>query len=307
MRILVTGGAGFIGSNIVDAYVAEGHEVTVVDNLSTGRKENLNPHAKFFKIDIGEEDIEAIFKHGGFDVVNHHAAQIDVRKSVANPIFDARVNILGLINLLQNCVQHEVKHCIFASTGGAIYGEQETFPASESHPTHPLSPYGVAKLAGEHYLFFYKQIYGLNTTILRYANVYGPRQDPHGEAGVVAIFIQKFLTGEQPVINGDGMQTRDFVYVGDVAKANARALSHKGGGIFNIGTGKEITVKQLFRQLADIVGIKAEERYGPAKSGEQKRSVIDFTKANKILGWLPLVSFTEGLNSTVSYFKSKAS
>ena len=307
MRILVTGGAGFIGSNIVDAYVAEGHEVTVVDNLSTGRKENLNPHAKFFKIDIGAEDIETIFKQGRFDVVNHHAAQIDVRKSVANPIFDARVNILGLINLLQNCIKYEVKHFIFASTGGAIYGEQETFPASESHPTHPLSPYGVAKLAGEHYLFFYKQIYGLNTTILRYANVYGPRQDPHGEAGVVAIFTQKFLTGEQPVINGDGMQTRDFVYVGDVAKANALALSHKGGGIFNIGTGKEITVKQLFRQLADIVGIKAEERYGPAKSGEQKRSVIDFTKANKILGWLPLVSFTEGLNSTVSYFKSKAS
>lgn len=305
MRILVTGGAGFIGSNIVDAYVAEGHEVTVVDDLSTGKKENLNPHTKFFKIDIGAEDIETIFKQGGFDVVNHHAAQIDVRKSVANPIFDARVNILGLINLLQNCIKYKVKHFIFASTGGAIYGEQETFPASESHPTHPLSPYGVAKLAGEHYLFFYKQIYGLNTTILRYANVYGPRQDPHGEAGVVAIFIQKFLTGEQPVINGDGMQTRDFVYVGDVAKANARALSHKGGGIFNIGTGKEITVKQLFRQLADTVGVKAEERYGPAKSGEQKRSVIDFTRANKILGWLPLVSFTEGLGRTVDYFKSK--
>ena len=305
MRILVTGGAGFIGSNIVDAYVAEGHEVTVVDDLSTGKKENLNPHTKFFKIDIGAEDIETIFKQGGFDVVNHHAAQIDVRKSVANPIFDARVNILGLINLLQNCIKYKVKHFIFASTGGAIYGEQETFPASESHPTHPLSPYGVAKLAGEHYLFFYKQIYGLNTTILRYANVYGPRQDPHGEAGVVAIFIQKFLTGEQPVINGDGMQTRDFVYVGDVAKANALALSHKGGGIFNIGTGKEITVKQLFRQLADIVGVKAEERYAPAKSGEQKRSVIDFTKANKTLGWLPLVSFTEGLERTVDYFKSK--
>ena len=307
MRILVTGGAGFIGSHIVDAYLQEGHDVTVIDNLSTGKKENLNPRAKFFKIDMCEEDVETIFKQGGFDVINHHAAQIDVRKSVANPIFDARVNILGLINLLQNCIKYEVKHFIFASTGGAIYGEQETFPASESHPTHPLSPYGVAKLAGEHYLFFYKQIYGLNTTILRYANVYGPRQDPHGEAGVVAIFTQKFLTGEQPVINGDGMQTRDFVYVGDVAKANALALSHKGGGIFNIGTGKEITVKQLFRQLADIVGIKAEERYGPAKSGEQKRSVIDFTKANKILGWLPLVSFTEGLNSTVSYFKSKAS
>ncbi|MBI3399622.1 MAG: SDR family oxidoreductase [Deltaproteobacteria bacterium] len=306
MRILVTGGAGFIGSHIVDAYLQEGHEVTVVDDLSTGKKENINPNARFFKADIYAEYIENIFKQGRFDVINHHAAQIDVRKSVADPVFDARVNILGLLNLLQTCMKYGVKKFIFASTGGAIYGEQKEFPAQESHPTQPLSPYGIAKLAGEHYLFFYKKAYGLHSTILRYANVYGPRQDPHGEAGVVAIFAQKLLKGEQPVINGDGMQTRDFVYVGDVVRANILSLSCNEGEVFNIGTGKETTIHQLFKALVNSTGVRFQEKYGPPKSGEQKRSVIDFTKANKKLGWSPIISCEDGLRKTVDYFRNKS-
>src|SRR3989337_3238071 len=307
MRILVTGGAGFIGSHIVDAYLQEGHEVSIIDDLSSGKQENINPQAKFFKIDVGATEVEDIFKQGRFDVVNHHAAQMDVRKSVADPIFDARVNILGSLKLLQNCVKYKVKKFILASTGGAIYGEQEKFPAPESHPTKPLSPYGVSKLAGEHYLFFYKMTYNMSSIILRYANVYGPRQDPHGEAGVVAIFAQKLLRGEQPVINGDGMQPREFVYVGEVARANVLALSYNGGGTFNIGTGKETTVRQLFRQLVDICGVKAEEIYGHPKNGEQKRSVIDFEKAKKTLGWSPHVFLEEGLKHTVEYFKEAGS
>ncbi|MBI3753627.1 MAG: NAD-dependent epimerase/dehydratase family protein [Deltaproteobacteria bacterium] len=303
MRILVTGGAGFIGSNIVDAYLQEGHDVSVIDDLSTGRNENINPKARFYKADIGAEEMGKIFADGRFDVVNHHAAQIDVRKSAADPVFDAQANILGSLNILQQCVKYGIKNFIFASTGGAIYGEQEEFPATESHPTNPLSPYGIAKLAVERYLFFYKNTHGLNSTILRYANVYGPRQDPHGEAGVVAIFTQKLLRKEQPVINGDGMQTRDFVYVGDVVRANILALSYAEGGIFNIGTGRESTVNDLFRRLVDIAGVTVDERHGPAKNGEQKRSVIDFKKADKILGWSPQVSLEEGLKRTVDYFK----
>ena len=304
MRILVTGGAGFIGSHIVDAYLQEGHEVSIIDDLSSGKQENINPQAKFFKIDVGATEVEDIFKQGRFDVVNHHAAQMDVRKSVADPIFDARVNILGSLKLLQNCVKYKVKKFIFASTGGAIYGEQKKFPAPESHPTKPLSPYGVSKLAGEHYLFFYKMTYNMSSIILRYANVYGPRQDPHGEAGVVAIFAQKLLRGEQPVINGDGMQSRDFIYVGDVVRANVLALSCNGGGVFNIGSSRETTIKQLFKELADIAVVKFQEKYGPPKNGEQRRSVIDFKHAQKVLGWSPQVSLEEGLGKTVDYFKS---
>ena len=305
MRILITGGSGFIGSHVADAYVQEGHEVTVVDDLSTGKKENINPKARFFKVDICDKGVEDIFKNGRFDVVNHHAAQIDVRKSVADPIFDAKVNILGSLNLLQNCIKYSVKKIIFASTGGAIYGEQEEFPAGESHPTNPLSPYGAAKLSVEHYLFFYGQVYGLNSTILRYANVYGPRQDPHGEAGVVAIFTNKLLNGEQPVINGDGMQTRDFVFVGDVVNANVLALTYNKGEIFNIGAGKEVTVKQLFEKLVDVSGSKVDAIYGPPKSGEQRRSVIAYQKAEKILKWFPKVALEDGLVKTFAYFKSK--
>ncbi len=307
MRILVTGGAGFIGSHVVDAYINAGHEVTVIDDLSTGKPENINPKSRFFKLDIGAGELRDLFKDEKFDAVNHHAAQMDVRKSVADPILDARINIIGTLNLLENCVRGRVKGFIFASTGGAIYGEQKEFPAKESHPTNPLSPYGIAKLACEHYLSFYKNTHGLNSTILRYANVYGPRQDPHGEAGVVAIFTRKLLKGEQPLINGDGMQTRDFVYVGDVVRANCLALSHNDGGVFNIGTGREVHIKKLFKELVNIVGVNVVEGYDPPKSGEQKRSVIDFEKAKKALGWSPQVFLEAGLRHTVDYFKETGS
>lgn len=305
MKILVTGGAGFIGSHVVDAYLELGHEVVVVDNLSSGSIENLNPKAKFYKMDIRDSDIEDLFKNEKPDVVNHHAAQMDVRKSVEDPIYDADVNIIGSLNLLQNCVRYGVKKFIFASTGGAIYGEQDYFPADEDHPTRPLSPYGVAKLAVEKYLYFYKEVYALNYVVLRYANIYGPRQNPHGEAGVVAIFTSKMLKGEQPVINGDGFQTRDYTFVGDVVRANVLALSYDKSDIFNIGTGIETDVNTLFHKLKRLTGANCDEFHGPAKPGEQRRSVISYEKIYKTLGWKPMTSLDDGLRLTVEFFKNK--
>jgi UDP-glucose 4-epimerase len=305
MKILVTGGAGFIGSYVVDAYLELGHEVVVVDNLSSGSIENLNPKAKFYKMDIRDSDIEDLFKNEKPDVVNHHAAQMDVRKSVEDPIYDADVNIIGSLNLLQNCIRYGVKKFIFASTGGAIYGEQDYFPADEEHPTRPLSPYGVAKLTVEKYLYFYKEVHGLNYIALRYANIYGPRQNPHGEAGVVAIFTSKMLKGEQPVINGDGFQTRDYTFVGDVVRANVLALSYEKSDVFNIGTGIETDVNTLFHKLKQLTGANCDEFHGPAKSGEQRRSVISYEKIYKTLGWKPMTSLDEGLRLTVEFFKNK--
>ncbi len=228
MKILVTGGAGFIASHIADAFIEEGHSVHILDNLSSGFEKNINPKASFIKADIRDKSLSKIFEKEKFDVINHHAAQMDVRRSVADPAFDAEINILGTINLLQNAVKYKVSKFMFASTGGAIYGEQEYFPADEKHPTAPLSPYGISKLSVEKYLFFYKAQYDLNYSILRYANIYGPRQNPHGEAGVVAIFSKKLLNGEQPVINGEGKQTRDYTFVKDVVKANLLALNDTG-------------------------------------------------------------------------------
>ena len=246
MRILVTGGAGFIGSHVVDAYVQAGHDVLVVDNLSTGKRENLPVQARFVEADIQDPAVRQLIVLEKIEIVSHHAAQMDVRRSVADPLYDARVNILGMLNVLEGAREAHVKKFIFASSGGAIYGEQEAFPAAEEHPTAPISPYGVSKRAGEHYLYFYRVEYGLPSIALRYANIYGPRQDPHGEAGVVAIFTQRLLAGEQPVINGDGKQTRDYVFVGDVAQANLAALQVDYDGPLNIGTGSETTVNQLF-------------------------------------------------------------
>lgn len=303
MKILVTGGAGFIGSHVVDAYLSRGHEVVVVDDLSSGRRENLNPKAEFFKLDIQDEQLAELFVHGHFDVVNHHAAQMDVRKSVADPKFDARVNVLGTLNLLQNCVKHRVKKIIFASTGGAVYGEQDYFPADETHPTWPISPYGITKLTCEKYLFFYRTEYGLQYVILRYANVYGPRQNPHGEAGVVAIFTERLLKGEQPIINGDGKQTRDYVFVGDVMQANAIALDFKETDIFNIGTGIETDVNTIYKGVNEFTGANKEEFHGSAKPGEQLRSSLSYSKAEKILGWKPETELQDGLKKTVEFFK----
>ncbi len=304
MKVLVTGGAGFIGSHLVDRLIDEGYDVAVVDNLSSGKEENLSDKARFYKLDIEDPGLETVFQKEAPDYVSHHAAQMDVRRSVSDPMFDARVNVLGTINILENCARYKTKKIIFASSGGAIYGEQEIFPAPESHPLKPVSPYGITKLAGESYFFYYKVQYGLDYSVLRYANVYGPRQDPFGEAGVVAIFIQKMLKGECPVINGDGEQTRDFVFVGDVVNANIRALSASPPeSIFNIGTGVETSINQTFEHLRGIIDNSIEIQHGPSKPGEQRRSVIDYAKAKELLHWEPEFSFVKGLDKTAEYFK----
>jgi len=305
LKLLVTGGAGFIGSHIVDALIAEGHDVVVVDDLSSGSVKNLPRRIRFIKLDVRSNNVATLFLEEHFDAVYHLAAQMDVRKSVADPRFDASVNIIGGLNILEYCAKYDVKKVIFASTGGAIYGEQDYFPADEKHPLRPLSPYGVAKLSYEQYLYYYKEVYGIDYISLRFANIYGPRQNPHGEAGVVAIFTTKFLKGEMPVINGDGKQTRDYVYVGDIVDANLKALEYTGTGIFNLGTGVETDVNTLFRKLRELTGANCEEKHGPAKKGEQFRSVLDYSHAKKVLGWEPRVSLDQGLQETVEYFKSQ--
>ncbi|HSW53475.1 MAG TPA: NAD-dependent epimerase/dehydratase family protein [Ignavibacteriaceae bacterium] len=304
MKILVTGGAGFIASQIADAYIREGHEVHILDNLSTGFEKNINPNAHFIKSDISSPAILDLFGKEKFDIVNHHAAQIDVRKSVNDPIFDANTNILGTINLLQCCIKTGIKKFMFASTGGAVYGEQEYFPADEKHPTNPVSPYGITKLTIEKYLFFYKNEYGLNHTILRYANVYGPRQNPFGEAGVVAIFTSKLLKNENPIINGEGKQTRDYVFVEDVVRANVITLNSNSSDIYNVGTNVETSVNELFTKLNEIAGGKAIEKHGPAPKGEQARSVITSEKLFNKFNWKPSIQIDEGLRKTFDYFKS---
>ncbi len=305
MKILVTGGAGFIASQVADAFINEGHEVFILDNLATGFEKNINPKAKFIKDDITNKQLASLFEKEKFDVVNHHAAQMDVRRSVVDPAFDANTNIIGTINLLQNCIKTGVKKFMFASTGGAVYGEQSYFPADENHPTSPLSPYGISKLAVEKYLYFYHVQYKLNYTILRYANIYGPRQNPFGEAGVVAIFSSKLLKGEQPVINGSGLQTRDYVFVGDVVKANLRALKDEQSDIYNIGTGKETNVNELYGMLNRFIGKGQIEKHGPAAPGEQMRSVITSDKLYKKFGWRPSTTIEEGLKKTVEFFKAQ--
>ena len=303
MKILITGGAGFIGSHVADACVAAGHSVAIVDNLSMGKKENLNPRATFYKLDIRDSALVEIFRKERFEAVFHLAAQMDVRKSVEDPIFDASVNILGTLNILEQCKASGVRKFIFASTGGAIYGEQEKFPADESHPLRPLSPYGITKLAVEKYLFYYREVFGLSSVALRFANIYGPRQNPHGEAGVVAIFTSKMLAGERPTINGDGKQSRDYTYVDDVVAANMFALGYDRSGTFNVGTGVEADVNALFAILNKATGGKCTSLHGPAKKGEQQRSVLDYALINKTFGWKPAVSLADGLVRTVEHFR----
>ena len=305
MKIVVTGGAGFIGSHVVEVYLARGHEVLIVDNLVTGKRENLHPKARFFELDIGDPKTADLIRSERPDVVNHHAAQMDVRKSVADPIFDAQTNILGTIELLKASRDAQVKKFLLVSSGGAVYGEQETFPAPESHPTWPVSPYGVSKRSGELYAHFFMAEYGLPFVAFRYANVYGPRQDPHGEAGVVAIFSGRMLRGEPITVNGDGSQTRDYVYAGDVARMSALALETDATGPVNIGTGVETDVNQLAALLLEAAKSKSEVRHGPAKSGEQKRSVVDVRRAADAFGWRPEMSLREGLSRTVEFFRMK--
>lgn len=295
----MTGGAGFIASHIQDAYIAQGHEVAVLDNLSSGQKENLHPQAKFYEMDIRDPQLKTVLEEFQPEIINHHAAQINVRHSVENPAEDCEINALGLINLMEAARSQNVKKVIFASSGGAIYGEQQNFPADENHPTEPASPYGITKLISEKYLDFYQQTYGIPSVILRYANVYGPRQNPHGEAGVIAIFLQKMLRGETVSINGDGLQTRDYVFVADVVAANALALQEGVSGVYNIGTGVETSVWDIFNTLAAELNYSQEPASGPAQLGEQRRSVLSTAKIKSAMGWEARYSLKDGIQGII--------
>ncbi len=307
MKILVTGGAGFIGSHTVDALVAAGkHQVSIIDNLTAGKRDQVNRAARFHKIDLRDADaVRRVIEAETPEIIVHLAAQMDVRRSVADPPYDAQVNIVGFLNLIESARQHGLRRVIFSSTGGAIYGEQEQFPAPEDHPLHPVSPYGVAKLATEAYLFFYKVQYGIDYTALRYGNVYGPRQDPHGEAGVVAIFCGRMLEGKPCTIYGDGKQTRDYIFVGDVVRANVAAASTNVSGAINIGTGIETNVNDLYHTLGTVADVTRAPEYAPARPGEQSRSVISPARAAQLLNWRPQVELAKGLDETFSYFKER--
>ncbi|MFZ5469649.1 MAG: NAD-dependent epimerase/dehydratase family protein [Myxococcota bacterium] len=306
MKVLVTGGAGFIGSHVCDVFVGKGHEVIALDDLSTGRKANLDARVRLVVADIRDPEAALLVERERPDVICHLAAQMDVRRSVDDPRLDADINLVGLLNLLEAGRKAGLKKLIFSSTGGAIYGEQDVFPAPESHPTRPVSPYGVSKAAGELYLNYFRVQYGLPYVALRYANVYGPRQNPHGEAGVVAIFCQRIIGGKICHINGDGKQTRDFVFCTDVARANYLAFERDFVGAVNIGTGVETDINALYRLLADAAGSNSQAEHGPTKPGEQLRSCIDASQASRVLGWSPTVTLEEGVAKTVEYFREQA-
>jgi len=303
--ICVTGGAGFIGSHVAEALLEDGHRVVVVDDLSTGREENVPEGAELHTLDIRSPEAARLLGEAGVEVLVHHAAQMDIRRSVEDPLHDADVNVSGLINLLEGARAAGTRRVIFASSGGAIYGEQTTFPATEDHPLRPVSPYGVSKLAGESYLYFYHVQYGLDATCLRYANVYGPRQNPHGEAGVVAIFLSRILAGEQPVVNGDGRQTRDYVWIGDVVRANLASLRQPGFGVFNVGTGVETDVNALFDTIAQAVGSDLVATHGPAKSGEQQRSCVSSARLEESLGVRVSTPVASGISKTANWFATR--
>ena len=306
MKILITGGAGFIGSNVADMLIAKKHDLVIIDNLSSGFEYNVNKEAKLIKADITDFDkIEKIFNEEKPEIIYHFAAQIDVRKSVSDPIFDAKTNIMATLNLIKLSNDFKIKKFIFSSTGGAIYGDTDDRPTKEEHSEWPLSPYGIAKLATDKFLNFYYEIFGLKYVSLRYGNVYGPRQNPYGEAGVVAIFLNKMLKNEQPIINGDGKQTRDYTYIDDVAKANILALEHMDKiGIYNVGTSIEISVNDLFTEINKNFGGKFKEIHGPAKLGEQKTSCLNYEKIKKDMGFEPEINFSEGIKKTYEWFKN---
>lgn len=305
MKILITGGAGFIASHVADAYIADGHDVGIVDDLSTGVKENINPKAKFWQGTVTNVDfVERVINEFKPEVLNHHAAHIHVGRSVDDPKFDAAINILGTINLMQSLLEYKsLKKVIFASTGGAMYGNNRT-PFNEEMMPAPLSPYGVSKRSAELYLGFYHAQYGIPFVALRYANVYGPRQNPHGEAGVVSIFSKNILEGKQPVINGDGFQTRDYVFVEDVTAANILALKTPEAGAFNIGTSIETDVNSLFELVNKNFGANWKQVHGPARAGEQTTSSLSYQKAKQVLNWQPKIKLADGIKKTVEWFKS---
>ena len=301
MKLLVTGGAGFIGSHIVDAAIAAGHDVGVVDDLSTGNREWVNASARFYQADIRDALLDDILAVERPEVVCHQAARANVRESLDKPILYADVNILGSLQLLECCRRYGVRKVVYASTGGAVYGEPQSLPVGEEHPVNPLDPYGASKHHVEHYLYLYRHNFGIDFTILRYPNVYGPRQDPSGEAGVVSIFAMKMLQKDRPVINGDGHQLRDFMYIADVVQANLKAFESGSGGVYNVGWGCGVSVNQIYDLLSHLTGFQGEKSHGPAKQGEVSKIYLDASRARQDLNWSPTVGLEEGLRRTVEF------
>ncbi len=300
----MTGGAGFIGSHVVDALVERGDDVLVVDDLSTGERENVSPRAELRLLDIRTPEAADLVRAWRPDVVSHHAAQMSVSRSVREPLFDAGLNLLGGLNLLEAAREVGARF-LFASTGGALYGETDVLPTPETYPAWPVSPYGVAKLSFEHYLHCYRVQHGTRYVALRYANVYGPRQNPHGEAGVVAIFCLRLLAGQPAVINGDGRYTRDYVHVADVVRANIAALDADVTGHFNVGTGRQVDVNRVFHLVTELLGVPADEIHGPPRAGDQRTSALDSTLIAEKLGWRPQVELEDGLRDTVDWFRAR--
>jgi len=303
MKVLVTGGAGFIGSHLVDALIQQGYQVVVVDNLSTGRLENVNPAATFYQVDISSPELERVFEKERPELVNHQAAQTVIQKSMEDPVFDAKQNILGSLNLILQCLHFGVKKIVYASSAG-IYGEPKYRPVDESHPVTPISYYGVSKYTVEHYLHLCHLENSLSYTVLRYANIYGPRQSPKGEAGVVAIFTRQMLQGERPTIFGKGDKTRDYVYVADVVMANILAMEKSVNGVYNIGTEVETSDQEMFNLLAELTGYQSNPHYAPVRKGEIYKISLDWAKTQEELGWQPQFLLGEGLRETVNYYRS---
>ncbi len=304
MKVLVTGGCGFIGSHIVDLLIDQGHEVTVVDNLCTGNMDNLNPKAAFYEVDIISGELQRVFEACKPDVVYHEAAQIDIQRSIKDTVFDTTVNIVGTVNVLENCRDFGVGKIIYASSA-AVYGNPQYLGVDENHPVEPISFYGISKHTPEHYIKIYSNLYGLRYTILRYANVYGIRQDPKGEGGVVSIFLDKMFKGEIPTIFGGGEQTRDFIYVKDIASANIAVLDKGDGEIMNVGTNLPVTVNEVFRQMKEILNGSLKPKYGPERKGDILHSHLSNEKILRMVGWKPQYTLEQGLRETVGYYKNK--
>jgi UDP-glucose 4-epimerase len=304
MNVLLTGGAGFIGSHIADAYIKKGHGVIIIDNLHSGRKENLNRGCKFIEADIFSDNLEKFLADFEIDAINHHAANIDLRKSITDPVYDARININGTINILEFAKKKNIRKIVFASSGGSVYGDQQYFPADENHNTNPQTPYAISKLAAEQYLRFYKKFFGIDYIILRYSNVFGERQGLTGDAGVISIFIKKMLAGEQPLIFGNGLNTRDFLYVKDVVEANLKALDFNGSASLNISSGKETNIRDLYEEIRHILDSDKNRMHAKPIEGEQPRSVLSNSAAKEILEWEPVFTLEEGLKNTCEWFRS---
>jgi len=305
VRALVTGGAGFIASHVSDRLLQDGHSVAVVDNLATGKRENLPAGATFHEMDVRSPALADVFAGEKPDIVFHHAAQMDVRKSVTDPRYDADVNLLGTLNLLENCREHGVGKVVYAGTGGAMFGEAAYLPVDEQHPIRPISPYGVSKHTVEHYLYAYHVNFGLDFTVLRYPNVYGPRQDPHGEAGVVAIFALQLLSGARPRIFGDGTKTRDYCFVADIVEANMLAMERGSAGLYNIGRGVEVSDREIFEAVRDAVGVPVEPEYAPPRPGEVEHIALDASLARAELGWEWTIDLAEGVGLAVDFYRNQ--